>query len=242
MKAMNAIRLPLLVATAAIFVAGSASATGSHNYNKNWNDCYPPKPAPQPDECVVKAYAEDGNKDGSWNNDKFWSISFLEAVCDDAFIKEVCIDLRAGSDTDAYFDLSGAGANGSAFGPKIGKLDGLSSSDVTFTPGSGKSSKLILTFEDGAFKVGDQIWFGADIDKLYNDDANSVGYRGVGLTVTFGNGSSYSSSFAKYSKGLSKAKVEADDCCGGTVIPTPSAVGLGALMLGGVVVRRRRSA
>ena len=242
MKALTAIRLPLF-AIAAMVVAGSASATYNHYYNyyNNWNNCYPQQPAPPPDQCVVEATADNDCKSDSYNNAKFWSFSFLEAVCDDAFIKEICIDLRAGSDSNAYFDLSGGYANGTAFGPKIGKLDGISASDVSFTPGTGKSSVLCVTFADGAFNVGDSIWFGADTDKLGNDDAASVGLKGVGLTVTFGNGSSYSTSFAKYGHNLSKAKVKADDCCGGTVIPTPSAVGLGMLMLGGVAVRRRRS-
>ncbi|MFN3168019.1 MAG: hypothetical protein ACE37H_13245 [Phycisphaeraceae bacterium] len=239
MKAPHAIRLSLFAAIAAVMTAGPASATWN---NKNWNWNWPPRQAPTPDECVVKVYADDGNKDGSWNNKYFWSISFLEAVCDDAFIKAVTIDLRAGSDTNAYFDLSGGDKNGKAFGPKIGKLDGLSKNDVSFSPKDGDSSKLTVHFDDGAFKAGDRIWFGADTDHLMDDDASSVGKRGVGVTVTFGNGQTYNSTFYKYRNGYSKAKVEAKDCCGGTVIPTPSAVGLGMLMLGVVAVRRRRSA
>jgi MYXO-CTERM domain-containing protein len=240
MKTIHAIRLPLFTAAITVMTAGSASATW--NWDWLWNNCYPTQPAPTPDECVVKVYADDGHKDGSWKNDKFWSISFLEAVCDDAFIKAVTIDLRAGSDTNAYFDLSGGSHNGSAFGPKIGKLKGLSSSEVSFSPDNGDSSKLTVTFDDGAFKAGDRIWFGADIDNLKNDDAKSVGQRGVGVSVTFGDGSTYDSTFYNYGNAYAKAKVQADDCCGGTVIPTPSAVGLGMLMLGGVAFRRRRSA
>lgn len=239
MMILNNIRLPLIAAAAALMVAGSASATWG-----KWN--WPPRPAPTPDECVVKAYADDRNEpknaNGSWNNDEFWSISFKQAVCDTAYIKEVTLDLRAGSDTNAYFDLSGGDKGDKAFGPKIGKLDGLSKSDVTFTPDTEKSSTLTLTFKDGAFKAGDRIWFGADTDNLGDNNASSVGWRGVGISVTFGNGVTYSSQFSEYARCLSKSTIKAKDCCGPTAIPTPSAAGLGFLMLGGLAVRRRRAA
>ena len=237
MNIWKTIRLPLFAAATTLFVAGPASATW------NWK-C---KPAPSPADCVVKVIADDRYEprgaNGSWNNDRFWSIDFDQAVCEDAYIKEVTIDLQAGSDHDAYFDLSGGDKHDWAFGPKIGELRGLDESDVSFSPEDGDTSTLTVTFEDGAFKVGDRIWFGADTDHLGSGDrAISVGYMGVGVSVTFGNGSTYSSSFSYVGNCVSKATVRAEDCCAPTVIPTPSAVGLGMLMLGGVAIRRRRSA
>ncbi len=235
MKSLSTFRVPLLAAIAAVLTAGSASATWGH-----WH----PKPPP-PDECVVKAYANDYNQNrhqnGSWNDDKFWSIDFRKAVCDDAYIKEVTIDLRAGKDHDAYFDLSGGDAQDWGFGPKIGMLEGLSASDITFTPNNGDTTKLTLTFKDGAFKAGDRIWFGADTDYLGDNNAASVGWKGVGFSVTFGGGTTVSTKFAEHRSYLSKATVRTEDCCP-TVIPTPTAVGLGMLMLGGIAIRRRRSA
>ena len=206
-------------AVAATAFAGQSSAT--YCYPQSSNDC----------KVIGSAYGSD-----SYECDTFWGIDF-KSGCDTGFIQSVTLDLQAGSDSDAYFDLSGPGSSG----PDIGSLNGISAGDVTFTPDSGDTSTLTLNFAAGSFGVGDSIRFGADTDNLRNNSGGDVGRRSVGFTVTFENGSSYSTSFNKITRKWSYAKIKADDCCG-TAVPTPGAAGLGLLMLAGLGARRRRSA
>lgn len=220
--------LGLFAGAAVVAISGTASATSS----KNW--CQPSEP-----ECLVIASASDycppRNANGSYKNPYFWGVSFAKG-CDDGYISSITIDLTAGSDANAVFDLEGSGS----YGPVIGSKSGLSSSDISFSDSDGKSS-LTISFAEGSFGVGDSLLFGADTDYLKDDDAKSVGWQKVGFSVTFANGNTVSSSFSKYNNKLSKAKVKTDDCCG-TSIPTPAAAGMGLALLGGIATRRRRAA
>lgn len=220
--------LGLFAGAAVVAISGTASAT----YSKNW--CEPKEP-----ECLVIASASDycppKNANGSYKNPYFWGVNFAKG-CDDGYISSITIDLGAGGDHNAVFDLEG----NYSYGPVIGGKSGLSNSDISFSDSDGESS-LTISFADGSFGVGDWLLFGADTDYLGDDDAKSVGWGKVGFSVTFANGNTVGSSFSKYNKNLSKAKVKTDDCCG-TSIPTPAAAGMGLVLLGGIATRRRRTA
>ncbi|MEM9416339.1 MAG: MYXO-CTERM sorting domain-containing protein [Planctomycetota bacterium] len=220
-----------LLLTGAAFVATTTIAGQSQA-----TYYYPPPPPCPIEGCHVIGDADDhyGN---SYGNDLFWGIDFAAGEAG-TFIQSVTIDLRAGSDANAYFDLSGgAFGSGGAYGPAIGQLNGLNASDVSFSPENGDSSTLTLTFDAGTFGVGDSIRFGADTDRLgWNDDGADPGRKGVGFTVTFEDGSSYTTRFFKTSGWTSEANVY-HDC---TAIPTPGAAAMGMILLGGLGVRRRR--
>lgn len=210
-----------------LFAAGFAGQAQAH-----WGN-------PPAEGCRVVGSADDRNEpagaSGSWNNATFWGIDFRTGGS--GFIQSVIFDLQAGSDSNAMFDLRDNGG----YGPVIGSLSGLSTGDVTFSPGNTRSSTLTLDFVAGSFGAGDSIRFGADTDYLGNNSAASVGWAGVGFTVTFENGETVSSQFSQRYGCLSQAKVTSTNC-GGTAVPTPAAAGLGLTLLGGLTMRRRRSA
>lgn len=210
--------------TAALAVAGHSQATYNH----------PPPPPPPTTGCHITA---DAHGHTSYNAGEFWGIDF-ESGCDSAFIQSVTIDLQGGSDADAYFDLSGSGSSG----PSLGWLTGIDASDISFSPDSGDTSTLTLNFAAGAFGAGDYLRFGADTDHLGpDDDGGDVGRQGVTFTVTFENGSSYTTAFDKIHGTKSRAEIWADDCCDpGTGVPTPGAAAMGLLLIGGIASRRRR--
>ncbi|MCB1802732.1 MAG: tandem-95 repeat protein, partial [Gammaproteobacteria bacterium] len=102
-------------------------------------------------------------------------------------ISQIRINLRAGIDNDAIFDVSGSGS----YGPTLGTLAGLNPGDVTFSPSSGgtDSPVLQLDFAAGSFAVGDTVRFGVDTDNLGSDTGADFASRGVTFTVTFSDGS-----------------------------------------------------
>ena len=122
----------------------------------------------------------------------------------------------ASGDSDAWFDPASGnthGANGS--GPAFDTGTGISSSDVTFTPGSsgGVSSRLTLVFATSSFTVGDSFNFGADTDFIAGTDTGSnagglFGDSGVIATVFFSNDQSVTSSFVNVTSTESKATIE----------------------------------
>jgi len=210
-----------------ITLAAAAAASCAFAGQSSATYCYP-----QSDDCVVYAHAYGSD---SYDNNCFWTIDFKRG-CDTGYIQSITIDLQAGTDADAYFDLSGPGSSG----PEIGSLDGLNAGDVSFDPNTGDTSALTVNFAQGSFGVGDSIQFGADTDYLGSNKGGSVGWADVGFTITFENGATYSTTFNKITHKWSKAKIKAEDCCG-TGVPTPSAAAMGVILLAGIGARRRRA-
>ncbi|MEM1353751.1 MAG: hypothetical protein AAGC44_07005 [Planctomycetota bacterium] len=213
----------------AIALFGMAALPVAATYSNKWH-------SPPSDQCLVIADAyESGDYNGSYKDPEFWGISFKKG-CVGSYITSVTFDLRAGSDTNAYFDLVGSGS----YGPVVGYKKGLSYSDITFVD-TQDSPTLTIDFKHGSFGVGDKLYFGADVDKLGDGGAYDVGKKGVGFSVTFSNGETVHSRFYKQSYKYAKATAKTDNCCP-TGIPTPAAAGMGMILLGGVATRRRRKA
>ncbi len=155
----------------------------------------------------------------------YFQITF-EAGNSNESITEIRIDLRAGSDDDAFFDPSDGykeqGVNdnggGKGFGPVVGaETVGLSASDVTFSldTASGTSPILEILFSANSFTLNDSLSFGIDIDFLgdgpdiSNQRGGLFGSESVGLT-TYLSGTceeSVSSTFSKESENRSVSEI-----------------------------------
>ena len=103
----------------------------------------------------------------------------------DLFISSIEIDLRGGSDRDAYFNTAGSGSTPPAIGAGT---TGIDAADVSFSVYDG-SPTLRIDFADGAFREGDEFWFGVDVNRLGNNTGIDFGEKGVSATVTFSDGS-----------------------------------------------------
>lgn len=128
----------------------------------------------------------------------FFQIVFSEGGVGES-ISQLSFNLRAGSDTNAYFDPSDGdpeknlNGGGMGFGPIIGSsTKGLLDSDITFSLNehSGTSHILNISFLVDSFKVGDVLSFGIDIDQLDNQlsdiGGGLLGTYGVGIAASIG--------------------------------------------------------
>ncbi|EDX74478.1 type I secretion target GGXGXDXXX repeat protein domain protein [Coleofasciculus chthonoplastes PCC 7420] len=148
----------------------------------------------------------------------FYGISFDQGL-PDSYIQSVTLDLRAGSDTNAFFDFPGGN---SPFGPVLSTLNGLNASDVTFTPNTGISPTLTLNFAPNSFGVGDSLRFGADTDWLSggfgisSESGGAFGAQDVSFTVTLQDGTSFLSTFDTVSSTQSIAEISTHESIVGT--------------------------
>jgi hypothetical protein len=146
----------------------------------------------------TKGHNNKNNNDEALN---FYSFALEdEGDTSDVFIKSIWIDLAAGGDDDAYFDYSG-------FAPTVnlGSLQGLTESDIAFTPlegtevlapsfnpDDGDTSVLQISFAAGSFGLGDSFQFGAETDFLtedVRDDGDDFARAGVAITLELEDGS-----------------------------------------------------
>lgn len=180
---------------------------------------------------IPNGYSE--NQDyASFVNDpsaNFFQVHFTQGLANE-HISKISIDLRAGGETNAYFDPSdgylkaadysndlNGSHSGKGFGPVIGsETEGLNLSDVSFSlnPTSFINPVLDIMFTAGSFNVGDILSFGIDIDELNADDLSNqggglLGFFSVGLTTTLVNSceQSISSTFVRQSSNSSVANV-----------------------------------
>ncbi|RLA49836.1 MAG: hypothetical protein DRR42_14765 [Gammaproteobacteria bacterium] len=190
-------------------------AEGTGNIAKDWNESL------NEDAFVTDAAAN------------FFKVIFSSGSLNET-ITQVQIDLRAGSDTNAYFDPSdgysdssiNSNGGGMGFGPLIGNAtNGLVSSDVVFSLNklSGVSPILEINFLNDSFNVGDVFSFGIDIDELDGDNEDlaggRLGLRSVGVSAQIAGGCEDvgASNFRKEARNRSSANIA---FCGATV-PEP---------------------
>ncbi|KLN59248.1 hypothetical protein WH96_18160, partial [Kiloniella spongiae] len=120
----------------------------------------------------------------TFQNANFFSFAFAASAAGE-HITSITINLRGGSDSDAFFDLSGSGSFGPAFG---NNSSGVSSGNVNFSPNSGNTSSLTATFSPGSFTSGDTFSFGADTDNLGGNNGNAFASAGVTFSITLSDG------------------------------------------------------
>jgi hypothetical protein len=200
-----------------------------------------------------------GNNNKTKNIDAFNFYSFAiedEGDTSDVFVKSIWIDLAAGGDDDAYFDYSG-------FAPtlSLGSLQGVTESDITFTPlagtevlspsfnpDDGDTSLLQISFAAGSFGIGDSFQFGAETDFLTEDardDGDDFAQAGVAITLELEDGSMETVTFSEVENNHSQivqSIVYAADTPDPVEVPEPFSVfGLLAVgVLGGVSLKRSK--
>ncbi|MDT8404183.1 Ig-like domain-containing protein [Sulfuriflexus sp.] len=109
-------------------------------------------------------------------------------------VASITINLRAGSDGNAVFDMDGLSGGG---GPALVTTTGLNATDITFSPdvNGNNSSTLTVSFADGSFGVGSGFTFNVDTDSLNaggtitGDDGAAYSDSGVTFTVDYSDGS-----------------------------------------------------
>jgi len=179
----------------------------------------------------------------------FFTITFNDGESDES-ISRIIIDLRAGSDIDAFFDPSDGHATldnnggGKGFGPVVGaETIGLNPADITFSldTTSGTSPILEIMFASGSFTPSDSLSFGIDIDRLDDGLGNQagglLGSASVGLT-TYLSGTceeTVSSTFSKESENRSVSEVNICEETTSTAVPEPNLL---FLMLTGLGLAR----
>ena len=195
---------------AIISVSANASlidftATGVGNMPNGWNE---------------------GLKHSDFTSDptaNFFKIKFTEGEIGES-ITHLSFNLRAGGDTKAYFDPSdgntGADDNdasknsGKGFGPIVGNgTIGLIKDEVFFSLNTDSPINHILdiTFDIGAFIVGETLSFGIDIDMLAGQlsdiGGGLIGARSVGVSAITSGGCESSTTFGKDSAYESSAQL-----------------------------------
>ncbi|KLN59811.1 hypothetical protein WH96_15615 [Kiloniella spongiae] len=167
-------------------------------------------------EIVTRRVIAKARGEGSSRNNDFLRFH-LAAGASGEHIQQIVIDLRGGSDTNAYFDPAGS-IGSSDYGPTFNNSSGLSSGDVTFSPTNAASSTLTMTFDSNSFGVGDWFDFNIDIDRLSGNDGDDFGDGGVTFTVTWSDGTTSTGVYDRLGRSdnsegeaISTAVVPADD-------------------------------
>jgi hypothetical protein len=153
----------------------------------------------------------------------FFQIKFTAGQFGES-ITQLSFDLRADGGTKAYFDPSDAnrvaddndnsGASGKGFGPIIGdETVGLLETEVNFSLNQNSQIHHILdiTFDLGAFLVGDILSFGIDIDmlggQLSDIGGGLIGARAVGVSAITSGDCSSTTTFTKDRSDKSSAQL-----------------------------------
>ncbi|MCW9046601.1 MAG: type I secretion C-terminal target domain-containing protein, partial [Gammaproteobacteria bacterium] len=114
-------------------------------------------------------------------------------------IAAITLDLRAGTDANAYFDTTGSGSSG----PTIGADTTLNSADVSFNAPD-NSATLTINFAANSFNTGDEFWFGVDTDNLGGNTGADFGNAGVGVQITLSDGSTMNGVYVTNADGSSE--------------------------------------
>ena len=208
----------------------------------------------------------DGNIASGWNEGldhadftgdpaaNFFKIVFSQGQAGES-ITELSFDLRAGSDSNAFFDPSDAklaediNGGGMGFGPIIGNgTVGLLSSDVIFSLDalSGTNPILSIMFSAGSFMDGDILSFGIDIDhldgQLTDIGGGLLGLHSVGIEATIGGSceAGGATAFKQVNRNTSEAQLELCTPLSSTSanVPVPGSIFL--LIIGLLALRQQK--
>ncbi len=130
------------------------------------------------------------NGSTSYNDSDFFSVTYDSSHGSGSpSLTNLTLDLRAGSDGNAYWDAS------DTFIIDEGSTS-FSSSVVSMGWVDGTSGSMDIGFDAGHFLAGDVFTFGYDTDwltgnngSIANDSGGAFGYRDVGVTATWSDGS-----------------------------------------------------
>lgn len=165
--------------------------------------------AGQRPSCSVGSVLFDTTGQGNLGANNAWGVAFLNPSAapgySDLRISQIDIDLQAGGGT-YVFDFTSSGTAG---GPQLSdnSMDAVQtqgggtsqddilgfatppSSEISFSPTSGKPSSLTITFASGGFGPCDRFRFGAIVREKETGnaqvDGDEIGSGGVRVTVTF---------------------------------------------------------
>jgi VCBS repeat-containing protein len=113
------------------------------------------------------------------------SFDFTGGTASD-FVQSIVIDLRGGVDGDAVFDPDNPGANNGS-GPTLSSTGGLGTITVSPANGGSTSATLTLSFQSGAFGLGEDFNVSIQVNNL-GSDAGDWAARGVTATITLQDG------------------------------------------------------
>ncbi|MFS1424875.1 type I secretion C-terminal target domain-containing protein [Shewanella sp. 10N.286.48.B5] len=121
-------------------------------------------------------------------------------------ITQIQIDLRAGTDTNAEFDISDTTiAVGS---DSVGITD--SANDI-FAAMTNDNSVLTMNFSNGDFTEGDSFWFAFDTDSLGSDNGSDLAAQAATFTITLSDGSTQTATYISDGQSGSTGQIYVSD-------------------------------
>ncbi|MDO6613562.1 Ig-like domain-containing protein, partial [Shewanella sp. 1_MG-2023] len=175
----------------------STTLTGTHE-----NDIIIGKSTQSGTQAIVNATVKSGNTYNATNQFGFE----VAALAAGLSVTQIQIDLRAGTDGNATFDISDTTiAVGS---DSVGITD--SASDI-FAAMTSDNSVLTMNFTDGDFSSGDSFWFAFDTDSLGNDVGSDLAAQFVTFTITLSDGSSQTATYVDDGQSGSSGQVYFSD-------------------------------
>lgn len=178
---------------------------------------------------AISVILADTTGEDNFGEPDFYGVNFSSGS---GSIQSITYNLRAGADNDALFDFS---SSRTGYGPVVdtNSLNGISASNITFSPNSGTTPTLTVSFAPSSFGVGDSFRFGADTDFLASaslESGGSFGAQAVSFIVTLEDGSFGSTTFSPLNDTQSVATVSTQ------AVPFEFSPGLGLLALGAYFV------
>uniref|UniRef100_UPI003735E936 Ig-like domain-containing protein n=1 Tax=Shewanella maritima TaxID=2520507 RepID=UPI003735E936 len=151
--------------------------TGNRLVGSAENDIIIATSSGNPGDIQVNATVKPGNTNDT-NGGNQVGFTFYSAIAG-LYITSISIDLRAGSDNNAYFDTDDRFEIGD---------DTVGINNTSMFSFTDENSVLTATFDANDFTNGDELWFSVGTDRLGNDRGQEFASRAVTFTVTLSDG------------------------------------------------------